>query len=366
MSEVQISSMEPQESERRCLQCQQVKPLLAFARYKGKVEEWRKICCACEQLKQQERHRRLEAQRNRWQQQPEREQRKLQERERKVALRQAQEQRQRERELWYLQQPDRRCRTCHQLLPASAFGGTTSANGFQLHTRCMICHEALRERQQPVCGLCQQRTPRRDFLSLYDGYALCGNGAWISLCCQGCEPAFRALSSSQQRAYIHTCCQRSFPSGQVIYAEVDPETDDIRYIGRTSRPERRHAQHLSDASPTAGLWGAQQQAWYTRRNWMYALSEKGLTPSMQILQAVAVSPLVVEWEQRYIWHGMQQGWQLLNVETMDGGLMARVRDSSLNFLEASFEQLVQQNFFSAHELVAFLRKWFHADPLANL
>jgi hypothetical protein len=364
MQGISISETESQERERRCLQCQKTKPLQAFSRHKGKIEKHKKICCECEQLKQLERYRRVEIQRKTWQQQ-ERKERRQQAWERKVALQQIYEQRQQEREYWYLQQPDRHCRTCRQILPASAFGATVSANGFMLHTRCRICHEALCTQRQLTCCLCQQKTPRRDFLSHYDGYALRGNGAWISLCCQGCESAFQALSSSQQRIYIRACCQRSFPSGQVIYAEVDPEAGDIRYVGRTSRPKRRHAQHLSDASPVAGQWGAERQAWYTRRNWVHALSEKGLIPSMQILQTVDVSPLVVEWEQRYIWHGMQQGWRLLNVETMDEGLVARARDSSLNFLQASFEQLVQQGFFLSCELVAFLRKWFHSDSLVG-
>ncbi len=365
MQGAEISEAEPQEGERRCLQCQKTKPLLAFSRHKGKTDERRKICHECEQLNQQERHRRVEIRRNMWQQQQEREERKQQERERKVALRQAHEQRQREREHWYLQQPDRRCRLCRQILPASAFGGMASANGFILHTRCSICHEALRERRQPACCLCQQKTPRRDFLSHYDGYALCGNGTWISLCCKGCEPAFRALSGSRQGIYIHACCQRSFPSGQVIYAEVDPETDEIRYVGRTGKPKRRHAQHLGDASPTAGQWGSERKAWYTRSNWMHTLSEKGLKPFMQILQNVEVSPLVVEWEQRYIWHGIQQGWKLLNVETMDAGLVVRVKASSFDFLTVPFERLVQQHFFSSQGLVAFLHEWYQSERLAG-
>lgn len=363
MQGISISETESQESERRCLQCQKAKPLQAFSRHKGKIEKRKKICCECEQLKQLERYRRVEIQRKTWQQQ-ERKERRQQAWERKVALQQIYEQRQQEREYWYLQQPDRRCRTCRQILSASAFGATVTTNGFMLHTRCRICHEALCTQLQLTCCLCQQKTPRRDFLSHYDGYALCGNGAWISLCCQGCESAFRALSSSQQRMSIQACCQRNFPSGQVIYAEVDPEVGDIRYVGRTSRPKRRHAQHLGDVSPTAGQWGAERQAWYTRRNWMHTLAEKGLMPSMQVLQTVEVSPLVVEWEQRYIWHGIQQGWKLLNVETMDAGLVARVKASPVDFLQVPFEILMQLRFFPSYGLEAFLHQWYQSEPLA--
>lgn len=86
---------------------------------------------------------------------------------------------------------------------------------------------------------------------------------------------------------------------------------------------------------------------------------------MQILQTVEVSPLVLEWEQRYIWHGIQQGWRLLNVETMDAELVARVKTSPLHFLRASFELLVQQHFFSPHELVAFLHQWYQLPSLTR-
>jgi hypothetical protein len=165
--------------------------------------------------------------------------------------------------------------------------------------------------------------------------------------------------------YIHACCQRSFPPGQVIYAEVDPETGDIRYVGRTGKPQRRHAQHLSDVSPTVVQWGAERKTWYTRSNWMYDLSEKGLMPSMQILQNVNVSPLVVEWEQRSIWHGIQQGWKLLNGETMDETLVARAKALRLDFLQAPFELLVQQHFFSSRGLAAFLHKWHQPEFLVG-
>jgi hypothetical protein len=355
----EIGEAKPGEEVKRwCQHCQQMKPLLAFSRYKGKGEGRRNVCCECERLRQQERHRRLDIQRAMWHQQAEREERKRQVWERRVALRQAHEQRQRERERWYLQQPERRCRDCGQILPASAFGGAYAADGFMLHTRCMTCHEALRERQQLACCLCQRKTPRRDFLSRYDGYALCGDGVYLSLCCKRCEAAFRALSDSRQWLYIDACCQRTFPPGQVIYAEVDPETGEIRYVGRTSRPKRRHAQHLDDASSVAGRWGTERRAWYTCSNWIYTLAQKGLSPSMQILYNVDVSPLVVEWEQRYIWHGIQQGWDLLNVETMDAALVARIRASRLDFLTAPFEMLVQQRFFSPHGLVALLHRWY--------
>ncbi|MBO0794331.1 MAG: hypothetical protein J2P36_25740 [Ktedonobacteraceae bacterium] len=207
--------------------------------------------------------------------------------------------------------------------------------------------------------------PRHDFLSHYDGYALCDDGVYISLCCKGCESAFRRLSPNLQKRYIHACCLRTFPPGQVIYAEIDPETDEIRYVGRTGKPQRRHVQHLGNASPTAGRWGSERKAWYTRGNWIHSLSEKGLTPSMQALHNVEVSPRVVEWEQRYIWHGIQQEWKLLNIEVMNTELVARVRASSFDFLTVPFATLVQQHFFSSRGLAAFLHRWYQSVSLQD-
>jgi hypothetical protein len=355
---IEVSNVVPQEGEWQCLQCQKPKPLQAFAERKRKVHEHKKICRECEWFNQEARHRRLASQRKTEQQQQMWEEKRQHEWERRVTLRQRYERHQCEKERWYLQQPDRRCQMCHQLLSASAFGGIASSDGFIFHMRCATCHEEVRTRRQLACCLCQEKTARGDFLSSYDGYALSGDGAWISLCCQRCEPAFRALPAIQQGRSIHACCQRSFPSGQVIYAEVDPETGDICYVGRTSKPKRRHAQHLEDTPPTAGHWGSERKAWYTRRNWMHALSEKGLMPSMQILQTVEVSPLVVEWEQRYIWHGIQHGWKLLNVETMNAELVAHVKAAPFDFLQVPFEMLVQKHFFSSHELVTFLHQWY--------
>ncbi len=79
---------------------------------------------------------------------------------------------------------------------------------------------------------------------------------------------------------------------------------------------------------------------------------------MKILQPVEAAPLVLEWEQRFIFHGIQQGWNLLNHETMEKELVTRIKTSFVDFFAAPFELLVQQNFFSPHGLLAFLHEWY--------
>ncbi len=73
---------------------------------------------------------------------------------------------------------------------------------------------------------------------------------------------------------------------------------------------------------------------------------------------IEIAPRVVEWEYRYIYHFIQSGCRLLNYETMDESLVARIRMTSLDFLTASFEELAAQQFFSARSLEAFVRAWY--------
>lgn len=343
-----------QEDTQCCLQCERIQVLSAFARRKGKVDAHKHICSACEQVNQEKRHQRVMAQRVMWQQE-EREQKRQSEWARRVMFRQVQIERRQALERWYLQQPDRRCPMCHQLKPATAFQRSSPEKH---RTLCATCSEIDQQRYQLACCLCLQKMPRRDFLAYLYGYALRGYGTSLALCCRECEVAFLALSEPRQWIHIDASCQRAFPVGQIIYAETDPDTGAIRYIGRTSKPERRHAQHLTSASSKAGRWGSDNRAWFTRRNWIQALAENGQKPTMRILYPVAISPLVIEWELRYILHGIQQGWPLLNSETMDKELVNRICVSSLHFLEAPFEKLLQHHFFSRYGLAAFLHKWY--------
>lgn len=77
----------------------------------------------------------------------------------------------------------------------------------------------------------------------------------------------------------------------VIYALCEPDTNEIRYIGRTSRPRSRYIEHLSgpigDKNP--------------KRIWIDELLAQGKRPIMRILEMVSKSE--AEWtEYTYIRH----------------------------------------------------------------
>lgn len=348
----------------QCHYCKQTKPYVDFRTCQAKRNAARKICQACEQHRSDERQQRVIKQRQISDEQlREREEKKQKIWQRRILSLQIQREYERDLEDWYHLQADRWCPGCHQILSASAFGIRSSSGDFALYTRCKICHGQMLEMRQLACCLCQRRTPRRNFLAHFKEYDLRGDGASVTLCCQECERAFLALSPLQQNNYIRASCQRAFPAGQVIYAEVDPQTQEIRYIGRTSQPERRHTQHLSDRSVREGRWGADRIPWYTRRNWVQTLAEGGQVPSMEILQLIDVAPRVLEWEQRFIFHGIQQGWRLLNREMMDRELVARIKTSYMDFLTAPFDMLVQQRFFAPQGLIAFLYEWHQPEHL---
>ena len=261
---------------------------------------------------------------------------------------------------WYRQQPDRRCVTCGVLKPARDFGYSAVVGDLPvLHQRCTSCHhQAMLERRQAPCCLCAQSTPRAQFLDHFQGYRLEGGGTAVSLCCHSCEPAFLALPPEQQRQFIRGACDRTFPAGQVIYTLRDPETQAIRSIGRTNQPAVRYKEHLRERSATRSLWPQTGQEWYTRSNWMHDPFEKRLQPTMTVLHSIERAPLVVEWERRYLCHGIQHGWPLLNYELMDGRFVARARATPVDVLAAPFETVVEAGIFAPRGLEAFIRTWY--------
>jgi hypothetical protein len=260
------------------------------------------------------------------------------------------------------------CRDCKQLLPATSFdlgiaGPDAEHLTFSLYVRCWDCHEKYLQknpRQYPQCSLCGQKKHWRTFTGRYKGYPLVRDGTYIYLCCRDCEPAFLALPISQQAFYIRARCNLAFPPGQVIYGLVDPESYLVRNVGRTAQPKKRLQEHLQDQSdrqPVIMSHG-QPKSYYSKANWMHDLYAKGKTPTMKILQEVEVAPTVIEWERRYILHGIQQGWPLVNIESAMDDLVTAARTSQLDFLHCSFEDLVQERFVLEKGIEAFVHQFY--------
>lgn len=90
-----------------------------------------------------------------------------------------------------------------------------------------------------------------------------------------------------------------------IYALLDPETQEIRYIGKSIRPVERLTNHMNSRERCH------------RTNWLASLKKKGLRPELVILERIHG-----EWpwqfsERFWIAYGRKMGWPLTN--GTDGG-----------------------------------------------
>ena len=90
-----------------------------------------------------------------------------------------------------------------------------------------------------------------------------------------------------------------------IYALLDPETKEIRYIGKTDNPPERLKNHLNE-----------QGKWH-RINWLKSLKKRGLKPVMRIIEEVAEG---INWEERErYWIAYYQSIGINLVNRTDGG-----------------------------------------------
>ena len=90
-----------------------------------------------------------------------------------------------------------------------------------------------------------------------------------------------------------------------IYCLVDPETDEIRYIGKSIRPEERLMNHMNERSRCH------------RTHWLQSLKRRGLRPIQIILEIIDGGWPWQESERYWIAYGKRAGWPLTN--GTDGG-----------------------------------------------
>ncbi|MGI4812133.1 MAG: hypothetical protein ACRYG5_09880 [Janthinobacterium lividum] len=101
-----------------------------------------------------------------------------------------------------------------------------------------------------------------------------------------------------------------------IYALIDPETDLIRYIGKSVRPMDRLTNHMNERSNCH------------RSHWLQALKSKGLRPDLAILERIGGAWPWQHSETYWIAYARRHGWPLTNnTEGGDGvtGLPAETR-----------------------------------------
>lgn len=108
-----------------------------------------------------------------------------------------------------------------------------------------------------------------------------------------------------------------------IYGLKDPNTGEIRYIGKANNPKARFSQHLALTKTDTSRH---------KKSWIESLLRVGQKPELVILERVPET----QWEDREIWwiqHGKDSGWPLTNISS--GGRQGFVTsDHALDLLDA--------------------------------
>lgn len=118
-----------------------------------------------------------------------------------------------------------------------------------------------------------------------------------------------------------------------IYALHDPESGELRYVGKTKNKLRtRILQHKHHA-----LWLKKRNHLH---NWLCALDARGLTPVGSVLEQL---PADGDWqsaERRWISHYRSLGYKLLNGTDGGEGVSGRVWRPSPEHIEASRQKML--------------------------
>lgn len=348
--------------KKQCAQCQETKALSNFGWSVIRKESRLDICRSCYRwnnpvprdllLKPQERQWNWELAYQRY-------------REEECQRQEREEEARRQRKAQLLALPARRCVACGTVKPASDFALIHDGK-LSFRQRCPSCHKVMRERRYPLCGLCARKQPYHEFLASFQGYSLIWNGIAFYVCCASCEAAFLAMSETEQRLHIRSACDQTFPAGQVIYALSDPKVGQVRYIGRTGNPHKRVIEHRRDRASQPYIDPMTGYVSNLKGIWIQDLYDQGRQPDLTVVHAVEIGPLVMEWERRYIAHGIQQGWDLLNQEAQDKSFVAMVQAAQVDFLQVPFEALVKCSLFAPDGLEAFVRAWYDAADNESL
>ncbi len=89
-----------------------------------------------------------------------------------------------------------------------------------------------------------------------------------------------------------------------IYILIDPESNEVKYVGKSNNPQRRFGRHLSRNTNAR------------KQQWLNSLKDKSLTPELLIIDVVNVLEWEF-WEYHYINLYKSWGFNLLNLQ--EGG-----------------------------------------------
>jgi predicted GIY-YIG superfamily endonuclease len=87
-----------------------------------------------------------------------------------------------------------------------------------------------------------------------------------------------------------------------IYALLEPDSDDVRYIGKADNPKSRLSEHVN--------YRAESRTY--KSHWIQSLQKQGKNPKLVILEEVPVEQWQ-EAERRWVAHYQEKGARLTNI-----------------------------------------------------
>ena len=114
-----------------------------------------------------------------------------------------------------------------------------------------------------------------------------------------------------------------------IYGLVDPDTEEVRYVGQTENPKKRYRQHC----------GPETRLKTKKAEWIRGLISRGLKPSMIILEEV-VAGRVSDCEAKWIRHYRSIGRELVNADEWGPGARKNTVNKSSISIKVSTKRKV--------------------------
>lgn len=102
-----------------------------------------------------------------------------------------------------------------------------------------------------------------------------------------------------------------------IYGLVDPRTKEIKYVGKSNKPNKRLREHISESKIKNGC-GTKKE------NWIYKLYKLNLEPYIEILDEVKIEEYEY-WEEFYIKNFKTNGIELLNYDDKGIGAASNIK-----------------------------------------
>lgn len=185
----------------------------------------------------------------------------------------------------------------------------------------------------------------------------------LRLVCCRCAPSFNKLSLDIRREFLQKKINDYYGQRQYVYALCEPNTEAIRYVGRTAQPQKRFNGHIQSPRAYAraicfysGVLKSEcnciqhkfHKGKVSSKIWIGQLMAKDLKPVMNILEEIEPGWLVVEKEIRHICQLVKEKHDLLNSENQTVKSRDLIQKQKFSFLDIAIREL---------EAIGFLREF---------